>query len=201
MQSSTAGDVFAVAIPVLFLIGIPGNIHATYHNPRSATFYKDYAEMVKELPRQDLAQRVPRDLVPEPNDGSWITVGWLLGAAHSGRIPAASTPPTPKQVNEYLLRLSLEQSRAPTAPTGCTPVSRTQQLFDVVAGQSFVVVGTVQIQLVGEQVGTGSKPLAYGASLFAGGYPHLEKNVGAPMTLRIYTYDPKAMLCGLSPSS
>src|SRR5262249_49876794 len=49
----------AVVVPLLFLIGIPGNIRSTGTNLPDSRFFSNYAEMVKSLPRMDLAQQVP----------------------------------------------------------------------------------------------------------------------------------------------
>jgi hypothetical protein len=187
---------FAVVVPLLFLIGIPGNLRATGTNLPNDRFFSNYAEMVKSLPRTELAHQVPRGLVPEPVNAPWMTVGFLLDGAHSGLIPAPSTPPTPKQVTEYRLRLSLEQVSGGT-PNACVPAPRTLTSVDVSPGQSWVVVGLTFVALAGDQPGTTSNQLPFGASFLAGSGPHTMKDVGGPMTLLIKAAQPGAKLCGL----
>jgi hypothetical protein len=189
---------FAVVVPLLFLIGIPGNIAATGNNFLNERFFSNYAEMIKSLPRMDLAPRVPRDFNPEPINGPGLTVGWLIDAAHSGSIPPPNHPPTPKQEAEYRLRLSLEQQERGAASSSCEPVPRTPESRNVAPGQSFVVLGLINVVLVGDGIGTSSNPVAFGASLLSGGGPHTLTDVGGePLTLKIWSGQPNAMLCGL----
>ena len=188
--------VFAVVVPILFLIGIPGNLRATGTNFPNDRFFSNYEEMVRSLPRSELAHQVPRDLVPEPVNAPWMTVGFLVDGARDGSIPAPSTPPTPRQATEYRLRLSLEQLSGGT-PTSCVAAPRTPTLVDVQPGQSFVVVGLVQIALVGDEIGSTSVQVPFGASFLAGGGPHTLKDVGGPMTLKLWTTQPNTMLCAL----
>ena len=51
--------------------------------------------------------------------------------------------------------------------------------------------------LVGDEPGTSSNPVAFGASLLSGGGPHTMTDVGGPLTLKIWSAQPNAMLCGL----
>src|SRR5262249_18955487 len=137
---------------------------------------------------------------PEPVNGPWITVGWLLAGARAGEIPAPSKPPTPRQVTEYRLRLSLEQLSGGAA-VGCVPAPKQPTIVDVTPGQSWVVTGTVQVALIGDVVGTSSIQIPFGASFLSGAGPHTLKDVGGPMTLKIWRLTPTATLCGLPLSS
>jgi hypothetical protein len=186
----------AVVVPVLFLIGLPGNIRATGRQFENQGFYSGYAEMVRSLPRMDLAQRVPRGLNPDPVNGPGISVGWLLDGARSGQIPAPSTPPPPKLLAEYQLRLTLQQSNG-GEPTSCTHAPRRPTPVHLVEGQSFAVFGGVQISLLENEPGTTSIPVPFGRSFASGIGPHTVRDVGGPVTVNISASYPYTMVCGL----
>src|SRR5207248_655554 len=83
---------FVPVVLALFLIGIPGNIATIDNNFFSSAYFANYQQMVRSLPRMALAARVPADVRPDLVNGPWITVGWLLEGARSGRIPATRAP-------------------------------------------------------------------------------------------------------------
>jgi hypothetical protein len=178
---------------VLLVIGVPGNIGAVDDSFFSETYFTNYEAMVRSIPRVGLARRVPRDLRPEPVSGPWITVGWLLQGANSGRIPAIAQPTLVQQAT-IRLRLSLEQLDEGTG-VNCqlvtAPITR-----HVEPGESFIVRGAVLVQLFGDDGVPASSPITMGASLVkVGARDHTLRNVAGPLDVRIMTGGPGGMLC------
>jgi hypothetical protein len=178
---------------ILLLIGIPGNVRATGTNFYSERYFADYEHMMRSLPRAELAQRVPRDLRPELSNAPWVTVGWLLDGAHSGRIPAARAS-TPREQATSVLRLSLYQVNGGTA-AGCSRLS-SPRIVDLAPGDAFVVRGTILVQLIADPPETSSNPVTFGATFLAGGGDQTIRDVGGPLTIRIGGQS-SALLCGL----
>ncbi len=181
---------------ILALVGVPGNVAATGKSFVGEKYFAGYEQMVRSLPRMTLATRVPRDLRPELVNAPFITVGWLLDAARSGRIPAPRAS-TPQEQLTNRLRLSLEQLDEGTG-TRCVPVGPPVDR-DVVAGESFVVRGAIAVQLIDQEGGITSAPVTFGATFFTGGHDHTLRDVaGVPLALRIRKGQAKGMLCGSS---
>lgn len=180
---------------ILLLVGIPGNVRATRDNFYNARYFADYQHMMRSLPRTGLAERVPRDLEPELTNAPWVTIGWLMDGAHSGRIPATRAS-TPHERATNVLRLSLYQVNGGTA-TGCSRLS-SPRIVDLSTGDAFVVRGTVIVQLIGDRPGTSSNPVTFGATFFAGSGDHTIRDVGGPLTVRIGGGGQSSpVLCGL----
>jgi hypothetical protein len=70
-------------------------------------------------------------------------------------------------------------------------------LHDLVQGESFVVKGSILIELVGDQPGTSSTPVLLGSGFLTGAGPHTLTDVGGPITVQIWSRQQNAMLCGL----
>jgi hypothetical protein len=176
----------------LFLIGLPGNIAETGEAFVGKAYFANYEQMVRSLPHMTLADRVPRDVRPDLVNGPWITVGWLLDGARSGRIPATRAP-TPNERATNRLRLSLEQLDeglgSECAPLGA-PVVR-----HLVAGESFVVRGAIRVQLIDDESGVSSSPVNFGASFLSGARENTLRDVAGPLTIRIVGGAPVGMLC------
>ena len=170
----------AFVVVVLLLIGIPGNIRQTGTNFPARKTFEASEQLMRTLPRLPLAARVPRNVRPELVNAPWVTVGWLRDAAGSGRLPAASRPPTRGELATYEVRLSIDQQDGGTA-TSCQPLTQPVD-FDFTPGQSFVVRGTIAVASLGDEPGTSSLPVAYGASLLSGGGLHTLKNVGLDLS-------------------
>jgi hypothetical protein len=179
---------------ILFLIGIPGNVRATGTNFYPARYFADYEQMMRSLPRTELAQRVPRDLQPELTNAPWVTVGWLLDGAHSGRIPATRAS-TPRERATNILRLSLYQVNGGTE-SGCSRLS-SPTIVELSTGDAFVVRGTITVQLIGDDPGTPSNLVTFGTTFFTGNGDHTIRDVGGPLTIRIGGGHSSALLCGL----
>jgi hypothetical protein len=187
---------FPVAL-ALFLIGIPGNIATIDDNFLSSRYFANYEQMVRSLPRMSLASRVPREVRPELVDAPWMTVGWLLDSARSGRIPAGRAL-TPNEEATNRLRLSLQQlDRASVSQ--CAPL-RDPLLRHLELGDSIGVRGTVLVQLIDDETGVVSSPVTMGVTFLAGGGDHALKDVAGTLTIR---FKPPsrglAMTCNSSP--
>ncbi len=135
----------------------PDRVHAAPHRDtrqprlRRAT-RSPRAPLLRELQTDDalparlpVAARVPPDLRPELVNAPAITIGWLLQAARSGRLPAPRAS-TPRELATEDLRLSLDQTDRGHG-TNCTPVDQAV-MRHVAAGTSFIVHGSVSVQLV-----------------------------------------------------
>jgi hypothetical protein len=142
--------VVAPAVAVVLVIGIPGNIDAIvdYMDRPIVTNQAIYKRMMLSLPRVPAAKEVPRDAIPERELTHFVTIGWLLDGADSGRIPKpARITAVDAAMDE--IRLSLRQLRSPGIPRGfrCTS-SGTPLLFRLKRGQRIVVSapsGTVEV--------------------------------------------------------
>jgi hypothetical protein len=183
---------FAPLVVALFLIGIPGNLAGTSKNFPAKAYFASYEQMVRSLPRMTLATRVPRDVRPELVNAPWINVGWLLDGAHSGRIPTTRAP-TPGERATNRLRLSLDELDEGSG-TACTPV-RAPVVRNLVAGDSFVVRGTILVSTVDEDTGAQSSLVTYGASFLVGGRDHTLRDVAGALTIRIVGVGRSGMLC------
>jgi hypothetical protein len=176
----------------LFLIGLPGNIAETGDAFVGKAYFANYEQMVRSLPYMTLAGRVPRDVRPDLVNGPWITVGWLLDGARSGRIPATRTP-TPNESTTNRLRLSLEQLDEGLG-SDCAPL-HAPVVRHLVAGESFVVRGTIRVQLIDDETGVSSGPVTFGSSFLSGARENTLRDVAGPLTIRIVGGAPIGMLC------
>jgi hypothetical protein len=184
---------FLPAAIVLFVIGMPSNLGHTTESFLPSRYYSTYEQMARSLPRMELAHRVPRGLRPELVNAPWMTVGWLIDSARSGRLPSPSRPSTPLELLTNRMRLSLEQLDEGTG-VRCQPV-QAPVVRHFEDGQSVVVRGALQIQYVDPVTGAYSMPVSYGTSFLAGGGDHTLRAVGGPVTVRIASGKPAGLLC------
>jgi hypothetical protein len=181
----------AIVLAVLAL-GIPGNLRATRRNFPPVSYYIGFEQMMRSLPRMRLAFAVPPTLHPEPHVAAPVTIGWLIGAARSGHLPAPR-PSTPREVLTNRLRLSLEQ-RNGARPKSCPPL-RAPIVVRLKRGQLLTVHETIAVQLVSSTPIAASQPLDFGASPLAGLGDHALVAVTGPLTLRIRPLSSAASAC------
>jgi hypothetical protein len=132
----------APLVVVLLLIGVPGNINAiiNYVNRPVVQNQSMYRRMIISLPRVAAAKEVSRDTIPDQELAHFVTIGWLLDGAASGRIPK------PKQISPAdaamdTIRLSFRQLRSKRPPGYvCAGLAQGPLVFHLNRGQSFVVV-------------------------------------------------------------
>jgi hypothetical protein len=96
--------------------------------------------MMLSLPYVPAAKEVPRDVKPEQFLAHFVTIGWLLDGAKSGRIPKPSTI-SPQNEGMDTLRLSFSQGGGKPTPDEqqhCIGVAR-QHVFTLETGQRLVV--------------------------------------------------------------
>jgi hypothetical protein len=136
----------APVVVVLLLIGVPANINAIvdYMNKPVVQTQRQYRRMMISLPRVAAAKEVPRDTIPEQEFAHFVTIGWLLDGAASGRIPK---PEHISRADEAIdtIRLSFRQSPAPARippGNGCADLGLSSLLFDLKPGQRFLVRAT-----------------------------------------------------------
>jgi hypothetical protein len=101
----------AVVAPLVFLVGIPGNLSALEDavNTQEALMRR-YEQVMLTAPRAPLAAAAPRSLKPEPILATPATVGWLRDALAAGRLPRAPQPHPPTLDGQIEVRLSLRQT-------------------------------------------------------------------------------------------
>jgi hypothetical protein len=136
----------APVVVVLLLIGVPGNINTivNYMNRPVVQNQRFYRNMIISLPRVDAAREVPRDTIPDQEFAHFVTIGWLLDGAASGRIPK------PKHISPAdeamdTIRLSFKQLRSKMRPGDvCAGLAKGSLVFNLKRGQSFVVVAQRQ---------------------------------------------------------
>jgi hypothetical protein len=133
--------VIAPVVAVVLVIGIPGNVDVVV-NYMHRPFVKSqlvYRRMILSLPRVPAAKEAPRDLIPEQDLAHFVTIGWLLDGARSGRIPKpAQISAADAAMDE--IRLSLEQSRSMRILPGYDCIgSKTPLEFHLQAGDVIIV--------------------------------------------------------------
>jgi hypothetical protein len=180
----------APAVLVLLVIGVPGNIADIGRNVGPAATYREYRRVITALPRDPLAEAVPRALHPTPGFAAEVTVGWLLDGVRDGRIPAPP-PTTPLRRATDTVRLSLEQRAASVGR--CTPLrGLTTRRLEV--DESLRIRGAVTVQAIPAR-GPRPQPLPFGTGLLATSPTHELRAVAGPLTLRIAPRSFDAALC------
>jgi hypothetical protein len=116
--------VLGLAAAALFLVGIPANVGASLdyahaHEPAARATHR----LVTTLAWAPMAHDVPRSVKPlHEFPELFVTVGWLLDGARSGRIPnPGSISPRDLRVDNFRLSLLQTSTRAPLR--GCRPVT------------------------------------------------------------------------------
>jgi hypothetical protein len=109
---------------VLFLVGIPANIDALRGAQRAQRLTAQTTRRIMlTLPRDPIASRVPRSLVPDPLTARQVTIGWLLDGVAQHRIPApARIVRRDRAANNF--RLSFDQRRQASPTTSCFTLRR-----------------------------------------------------------------------------
>jgi hypothetical protein len=170
----------SIALAAL-LVGIPGNLaYARDRAHRDEPRAEATRQLMLSIPRMALARRVPRELRPEPNLSSQVTVGWLLDGVASGRLPT-TPPPSPTKALANRLRLSLMEldrssdypCRALSSPT----VVKLEKGAEVGLGR-----GNVLVVLVSGSAH--STPVGFGRALLNPGFEHTLVAVTGPLVLR-----------------
>ena len=129
------------AVAVLLVVGIPGNLNviADYMHKPIVVKQAAYRHMMLSLPRVAAAKEVSRATVPDQELAHFVTIGWLLDGAASGRIPK------PKHISSAdatmdAIRLSFQQSPALLLPSyACANLAKTSLVFHLKRGQSILV--------------------------------------------------------------
>jgi hypothetical protein len=184
----------APIVGLLLIIGIPGNIVplATAAGQPPSLFAPD-KQMLFSIPRMPLARAVPRSLVPAPNGDYQVTIGWLLAALDSGRLPDPR-PVTAVEHATNTLRLSLQEIpgyKNSPCPTLHTTVSRRLN-----KGESITVhTGSVAVTLVINGRRITSQPLTFGGNGLAWFGDHVLVDVAGPLSLRIAPISGDAAMC------
>jgi hypothetical protein len=127
---------------VLLLIGVPGNINTivNYMNRPVVQNQRLYRNMIISLPRVEAAKEVPRDTIPDQEFAHFVTIGWLLDSAASGRIPKPKDISAADEETDTI-RLSFKQFPSKVRPGDmCAGLARGSLVFHLKRGQSFVVV-------------------------------------------------------------
>jgi hypothetical protein len=130
----------SVVVVAVIVVGIPGNLNVidTYMTRPIVTNQVAYRQMMLSLPYVAVAKEVPAAVKPEQQLAHFVTIGWLLAGAASGRIPKPSTISPADQAMDTL-RLSFEQGPGRRVPGDvCVAVAR-QHVFTLTTGQQLVV--------------------------------------------------------------
>ncbi|MDQ1476630.1 MAG: hypothetical protein QOE62_1859 [Actinomycetota bacterium] len=109
----------------LLVAGIPGNVHSvnTYVHEHAAP-EQQVRRLVTTLPHVPIARTVPRSVQPLPPS---VTIGWLLDAAHAGRIPNPGHL-SDRDIRNATFRLAFQQSSTAAALHDCEPVGTPKTL-------------------------------------------------------------------------
>jgi hypothetical protein len=117
----TVGRRWRVATPALlalFLVGIVANVDDFgARAPFTEGFHDRQQQLVRALAHDDLAQRVPARVRPNP----WFTIGWLRDTAAAGDAPAAATTP-PEIARQLPLLLGVTQLSAAPPRSNCRTI-------------------------------------------------------------------------------
>ena len=182
----------AIVLAVL-VVGIPANLRATPRNFPPVSYYSNYEQMMRSLPRMRLARAVPSSLHPDPHLAPLVTIGWLRDAARSGRLPAPR-PSTPRELLTNRLRLSLDQ-RNEAQSRSCPPLGAGPMIARLAKGQMLAVHGAIAVQLLDGAPITASQTLRFGESRLAGSNDHTLVAVAGPLRLRISPASRGASAC------
>jgi hypothetical protein len=121
-----------------FAVALVGNVRVFSDQRRSVlTAHQHQRQTVLHIAHDPLARDVPPSLRPQPGINEYITVGWLLSGAESGRIPR----PNPNDAARLsaTLHLALTQKETSSTPAECLPLRVPMQLT-VDPGDTFWVV-------------------------------------------------------------
>jgi hypothetical protein len=112
--------VLVVAGVALLLVGIPGNIRTLVDTMRErAPSQQDARRLVLALAYTPRAKRVPRAVEPvQERPDRFVTVGWLLDGARSGRIPNPGRL-SRRELSVNTFRLSIAQTNGAHPPQQC----------------------------------------------------------------------------------
>jgi hypothetical protein len=183
----------APIVVVLLLIGMAGNLQPLATDAGKHPLFAPNRQMMFSLPRMALARNVPRSLVPDPNGLDQVTVGWLLDALDSGRLPEPG-PVTPVETATNTLRLSLQE--LPASNKSPCPSLRTTVIRRLTKGESITVhTGTVTVTLLLPGRNIASHPLTFGGHGLAWFEDHVLVDVAGPLTLRITPGAGGAAIC------
>jgi hypothetical protein len=143
--------VLAPVVPLIFLIGIPGNIAAFEDAVDSQEpLMEGHERIMLTLPRTPRAAKAPRDLAPEPLLAPRVTVGWLLEGLAAGRLPAPPKNRPPSFDGELEVRTSIQQTNGRRDVTPCNSL-RGPVLREFGMGQRVSLArGFVEIALLRE---------------------------------------------------
>jgi hypothetical protein len=139
-----------------------------------------------------LASQVPGSLHPTLDVASEVTVKWLLDGVKSGRIPETD-PPTPIELANNTLRLSLEQVGG-SPLSSCKPI-RAPMLRRLRDGQSITIAGTIRVQLLANADHVASGWLRFGRTLLTSAPTYRLRAVSGPLIIRVQTQASTAALC------
>jgi len=167
LAASAFVDRWRVALPVaiaLFVVGVPGNVALLRASGIEVNTLGD-PDLVLTLAHLPLAHDVPRDVRPLPMQQPGFSIGWLLDAARSGRVPAGSQA-SPETVAEAELGLSIYQTIG--EPSGvCTSIESGTPL-SVVRGDAIKINGRTVVlrqRINGKLVAQGSYKPVFGRTL------------------------------------
>jgi len=129
-----------VVVVAVLVVGIPGNLNviSNYMTRPIVTNQVEYKQMMLSLPFVPAAKQVPAAVKPDQQLAHFVTIGWLLGGAASGRIPKPSTI-SPENEAMDTLRLSFEQGPGKRVPGDTCVGVAGEHLFTLATGQQLVV--------------------------------------------------------------
>ena len=95
--------------------------------PNASTFYtwpnymRTQERVLQDVIRMPFAREVPPDVrpIPDPFGTDLVTIGWLLDAEEKGKLNQPSGPLTELEINEYRIRLGVEQRHDAAASSPC----------------------------------------------------------------------------------
>jgi hypothetical protein len=187
------GRWLAPIVVSLLIVGIAGNVLPLATDAGKRELFTPDRQMMFALPRMALAREVPRSLVPNPNGLDQVTVGWLLDALDSGRLPEPR-PVTPIEAATNTLRLSLQET--PGSRNSPCPVLRKTVSRTLNKGESIRVhTGSVAVTLIVPGRNIASHPLIFGGYGLAWFEDHVLVDVVGPLRLRIAPIAGEAAVC------
>jgi hypothetical protein len=124
-RRSVVAGVVAVA---LLLVGVPGNIaDASDFGSANERITDQTRATILSIGRFPSTGAIAVDLMPDPINAPWVTLGWIRSGVESGRIPALGRAAGPDLLATNRLRLSLVQVATPrrgSCPTLIRPADR-----------------------------------------------------------------------------
>lgn len=134
------------ALCLLFAIAIPFNLSGFGAYPFGKAYMDQRRYVLTTAVRMPFANRVPATVqpLPDPYSSDALNMGFLLSAERNGQLHPSTVPLTPQIINEFRVRLGVEQHPIDGFPVNCQ-VYRRPRMLSPAKGDEYQITGPVLI--------------------------------------------------------